>query len=162
MGFGRLFAHSVGDTGTLKAAGRIVATDVDNDDALGAGLPALVDDLGDDFRIDAGGLLRGALPVDVGFEADDVLAADEAADAAHIFKRLLHQRTRLRTMNSALPPSELVAANALRSCIPDFSHLQNSTSTSRKPWTNTDAPIFTWIQVKWLRERRIELSTLRL
>jgi hypothetical protein len=36
-------------------------------------------------------------------------------------------RSWLRTMNPALPPSELVAANALSAAIQDFSHLPNST-----------------------------------
>jgi hypothetical protein len=64
-------------------------------------------------------------------------------------------------MNPALPPSELVAANALRSGIPGFSHLRKSTQTSRKSSTYTDKPIFTLIQDKWLREKRSELSTVQ-
>src|SRR5665213_124768 len=71
----------------LKAAAGLVATDVGDDDPLGSRLPALTDDLGDDFGIGVGGLLQGAIPGDVGLENHHILAADEAADAAQVFKR---------------------------------------------------------------------------
>ena len=65
-----------------------VATDVGDDDPLGARLPALAHHLGNDFWIGVGGLLRRAIPGDVGLDDHHILAADEAADAAQIFQAL--------------------------------------------------------------------------
>jgi hypothetical protein len=89
-----LRARSGLDTGALKAAARFVATDVGDDDAFGAGLPALADDLGHYFRIGVGGLLRSAVPRDVGLENDYILATDEAADAAQVSECALDQSAR--------------------------------------------------------------------
>ena len=81
---GALSAGGGLDAGALEAAARLVATDVSDNDAFGPGLPALADDFSDDFRVGVGGLLRGAVPGDVGLEDDDVLPADEAADSAEV------------------------------------------------------------------------------
>ncbi len=97
--FGALGAGSGLNAGALKAAARLVATDVGDDDALGAGLPALAHNLGDDLGIGVGGLLRGAIPGDVGLENHHVLAADEAANAAQVFEGPLHQGARFSTLH---------------------------------------------------------------
>ena len=87
------------NAGALEAAARLVATDVGDDDALGAGLPALADDLGDHFRVGVGGLLRGAVPGDVGLDDHDVLAADEALHAAKIRESTLHEGARFAALD---------------------------------------------------------------
>ena len=79
------------NAGAVRAAARLVATDVGYDDAFGPGLPALADDFGDDFGVGVGGLLRGAVPGDVGLDDDNVLTADEAADAAEIVESALNE-----------------------------------------------------------------------
>ena len=119
--FGALGAGRGLNAGALKAAARLVATDVGDDDALGAGLPALADDLGDDFGVGVGGLLRGAVPGDVGLEHDHVLAADEAADAAQVFESALNEGARFAALHTVMlraawdrrSPRAMVAAGLL-------------------------------------------------
>ncbi len=96
---GALGARGGLNAGALKAAARLVATDVGDDDPLGARLPALAHHLGDHFGIGVGGLLRRAVPGNVGLDDHHILAADEAADAAQILQRPLHQRARLPALN---------------------------------------------------------------
>ena len=79
----------------MEAALRFVAAHIGDDDALGAGLPALAHDFGNELRIGVGGLLGRAIPCDVGLDDDDILARDESAHAAEILKSLLHQGARL-------------------------------------------------------------------
>ena len=50
------------DAGAMEAALRLVATDVGDDDALCAGLPALTHDFGDEVGVGVGGLLWGCGP----------------------------------------------------------------------------------------------------
>jgi hypothetical protein len=49
----------------------------------------LANDLGDNFGVGVGGLLRGAVPGNVGLENDNVLATDKAADATQVFESAL-------------------------------------------------------------------------
>jgi hypothetical protein len=93
------------NAGALKAAARLVATDVGDDDALGARLPALAHYLGDHVGIGVGGLVRGAVPGDVGLDDNHILAADEAPDAAQVFKRPLNQGARFAGLSGWAPCS---------------------------------------------------------
>src|ERR1017187_5104249 len=98
--FGALGAGSGLNSGALKAAARLVATDVGDDNPLGSSLPALSHGLSDDFGVGVGGLLRGAVPGDVGLEDDNILAADEAADSTQIFERALNQGARFAVLDN--------------------------------------------------------------
>src|ERR1019366_2575382 len=80
--FGSLCQSSSLYAGAMKAAARFVAADVGDDDALRAGVPALPDDLGHNFRICVGGLFRGPVPSDIWLEDDNILTAYETAHAA--------------------------------------------------------------------------------
>ena len=87
------------NAGAMEAAAGFVAAYISDNDALGPRLPALAHHLGDNVGIGVGGLLRSAVPGDVGLDDDHVLAADEAANAAEIFERLSHERVRLAVLD---------------------------------------------------------------
>ena len=87
------------DSRTLEAAAGLVATDVGDDDALGARLYALANDFGDYFGVSVGGLLGGAVPGDVGLDNDDILAADEALDAAEVGEGALDEGARFAALD---------------------------------------------------------------
>ena len=98
----RLGQHHLGARGlrggrnaaALEARLRVVAGDVGDDDGSRPRREALPHDLGHHIRVRRRGLLGRTVPRDVGLDDDGFASGDEAAHAAHLGERALHQGLR--------------------------------------------------------------------
>lgn len=78
----------------------------------------------------------------------------------HTAEVWLRFRSWLLTMNPAMPPSELIAANTLRSNLPAFLAVTTLALTSRKSWTNIAAMTHPLMRSRWRHgQDEGELST---
>ena len=98
----------LGNARPLEAAARIVATHIGDNDFFRARTQALANHFGNDLGIGVGGLLRSAIPANVGLYQNNIIAGDKALNPSEFPQCRLYQF-------AGSPPSAITTSGNLAS-----------------------------------------------